>query len=53
MKWVEKLNENIKKSLRSWLNIIPASPYNFQIDEMMDFEGHSIRNHRKQLKLNA
>ena len=44
MKWVEKLNENIKKSLRSWLNIIPASPYNFQIDEMMDFEGHSIRN---------
>lgn len=44
MKWMERLNENIKKSLRSWLNVIPANPYNFQINEMLDFEGHSIRN---------
>lgn len=44
MKWMERLNENIKKGLRSWLNVIPANPYNFQINEMLDFEGHSIRN---------
>lgn len=24
--------------------MLPANPYNFQINEMMDFEGHSIRN---------
>lgn len=44
MKWMDKLNENIKKGIRSWLNILPASPYNIQINEMMDFEGHAIRN---------
>jgi hypothetical protein len=41
---MEKLNENIKKTVRSWLNVTPANPYNFQINEMMDFEGHAIRN---------
>ena len=30
--------------MRSWLNVVPANPYNFQINEMLDFEGHSIRN---------
>lgn len=44
MKWMEKLNENIKKTVRSWLNVTTANPYNFQINEMMDFEGHAIRN---------
>ena len=44
MNWMEKLNENIKKTVRSWLNVLPASPYNFQINEMLDFEGHCIRN---------
>lgn len=44
MKWMEKLNENIKKTVRSWLNVTPATPYNFQINEMIDFEGHAIRN---------
>lgn len=44
MKWMERLNENIKKTVRSWLNVLPANPFNFQINEMMDFEGHSIRN---------
>ena len=44
MKWMEKLNENIKKTVRSWLNVIPANPYNFQINEMLDFEGPAIRN---------
>ena len=41
---MEKLNENIKKTVRSWLNVTPANPYNFQINEMLDFEGHAIRN---------
>lgn len=41
---MEKLNENIKNSVRSWLNILPASPYNFQINETLDFEGNAIRN---------
>ncbi len=44
MKWMEKLNENIKKTVRSWLNVRPANPFNFQIDEIMDFEGHAILN---------
>lgn len=44
MKWMDKLNENIKHGIRSWLNVAPASPYNFQINEMLDPEGHMIRN---------
>ena len=44
MKWMEKLNENIKKTVRSWLNIQSANPFNFQINEMMDFEAHAILN---------
>lgn len=44
MRWVDKLNENIKKTVRSWLNVTPANPYTFQINEMLDFEGHAIRN---------
>lgn len=44
MRWIEKLNEGIKHSVRSWLNITPASAQSFQINEMMDFEGHAIRN---------
>lgn len=44
MKWMDKLNESIKKGVRSWLNVTPASPYAFQINEMLDFEGHAIRN---------
>ena len=44
MKWMEKLNENIKKTVRSWLNIVPANPYSIQINEILDFEAHAIRN---------
>lgn len=44
MKWVNKLNENIKHGIRSWLNITPASPYAVRIDETMDFELNAIRN---------
>ena len=44
MGWMQKLNETIKHSIRSWLNIMPASPYAIQIDEIMDFELNAIRN---------
>lgn len=38
------MSENIKKGIRSWLNVLPASPYNIQINETMDFETNAIRN---------
>lgn len=44
MKLMEKINEGIKRTVRSWLNVVPANPYNFQINEMLDFEAHAIRN---------
>lgn len=44
MRWIDKLSNNIKKGIRSWLNIQPASPYQIQIQETMDFELNAIRN---------
>lgn len=44
MNLMEKINENIKRGIRSWLNVSPANPYTFDINEMMDFEGNAIRN---------
>lgn len=44
MRWTEKLSENIKRGIRSWLNVVPASPYSIQINEIMDFEANAIRN---------
>lgn len=44
MRWMQKLNENIKRSVRSWLNVMPAQPYAIQIQEIMDFELTAIRN---------
>lgn len=44
MRWTDKLSENIKRGLRSWLNITPANPYAIQINEIMDFELSAIRN---------
>lgn len=44
MGWIQKLNETIKHGIRSWLNIVPASPYAIQIDETIDFELNAIRN---------
>lgn len=38
------MNENIKRSVRSWLNVTPAQPYAIQIQEIMDFELTAIRN---------
>lgn len=39
-----RLMDRIKKGLRSWLQIQPASPYSIQIQEYMDFELNAIRN---------
>ena len=44
MRWLATLNENIKKTVRSWLNVTPSDPYSIQIQEVMDFELHAIRN---------
>ena len=44
MRWWKKMNENIRRGVRSWLQIQPANPYNIQIREMADFETNAIRN---------
>lgn len=44
MRWLSTLNENIKRGVRSWLNVTPASPYNIRINEILDFEANAIRN---------
>lgn len=44
MRWTERLSDNIKRGLRSWLQIQPSSPYSIQINEVMDFELNAIRN---------
>lgn len=44
MRWTQKLNESIKRSVRSWLNVVPASPHSIQINEILDFETNAIRN---------
>ena len=41
---MQKLSESIKRGLRSWLNVMPANPYNIQINEVADFETNAIRN---------
>lgn len=44
MRWLSTLNENIKRGVRSWLNVVPASGNNIQINEVLDFEASAIRN---------
>lgn len=41
---IKKMSENIKKGIRSWLQVQPAQPYAIQIQEVMDFELSVIRN---------
>lgn len=40
----KKMKERVKRGIRSWLNITPSSPYQIQINEVMDFELNAIRN---------
>jgi hypothetical protein len=44
MRWVSALSDNIKRGIRSWLQIQPSSPYSIQIQETMDYELNAIRN---------
>lgn len=44
MRWISTLSNNIKRGLRSWLQIQPSSPYSIQIYETLDFELNAIRN---------
>lgn len=38
------MEDNIKRGLRSWLQIQPSNSYGIQINEVMDFELSAIRN---------
>lgn len=44
MRWLSKMNDNIRKGIRSWLHITPSNPYGIQINEVLDFELTAIRN---------
>jgi hypothetical protein len=44
MRWVTALSDNIKRGIRSWLQIQPSSPYSIQIQETIDYELNAIRN---------
>lgn len=41
---IQRMNDTIKRSIRSWLNVVPAIPYSIQINEILDFEANAIRN---------
>lgn len=41
---IKTLSDNIKRGIRSWLQIQSANPYSIQIQETMDFELNAIRN---------
>ena len=44
MRWFEKMNNNIKKGIRNWLQVQPSSAYALMIHEVADFELSAIRN---------
>lgn len=44
MRWLNNMNETIKRGIRSWLNVVPASGNCIQINEVLDFEANAIRN---------
>lgn len=44
MRWITNVNETIKRGVRSWLNVVPASGNSIQINEVLDFEANAIRN---------
>lgn len=44
MRWIRKLNNNIKRGIRSWLNVQEASPTNILINEPLDYEANAIKN---------
>lgn len=44
MRWVKNLSNNIKRGIRSWLNVQEASPTNILINEPLDYEANAIKN---------
>lgn len=44
MRWLSNMGENIKRGIRSWLNVLPATGASIQINEILDFEANAIRN---------
>lgn len=44
MRWIRNLNNNIKRGIRSWLNVQEASPTNILINEPLDYEANAIKN---------
>ena len=44
MRWVKNLSNNIKRGIRSWLNVQEASPTNILINEPLNYEANAIKN---------
>lgn len=44
MRWLNNMNETIKRGIRSWLNVLPATGTSIQINEVLDFDANAIRN---------
>ncbi len=44
MGWISKMNDNIRKGIRNWLQIQPSGSYSIQIQELADFELNAIKN---------
>ena len=44
MRWLNNMNETIKRGICTWLNVVPASGNCIQINEVLDFEANAIRN---------
>jgi len=44
MRWLDRMSENIKKSIRSWLQLNPAPPMSITIQEIADYDLSAIRN---------
>lgn len=44
MGWWNKIMENVKEGVRSWLNIQPADGLQVNIRETLDFQGNAIKN---------
>lgn len=44
MRWINQMNEAVKKGICRWLNILPARGTGIQIQEVLDFETNAIRN---------
>nr|DAR59916.1 MAG TPA: portal protein [Caudoviricetes sp.] len=44
MRWTKRLSENVKRGIRSWLNVQEASPANILINEPLDYEANAIKN---------